>query len=91
MITKNYRIADRVVSVSSIYDEVHSYCRDYLTDEEAEYSVSTSQEDIDFERRKSDRENELEGLPVVDHRDSYLEELAVYRRIAEKMLRRSPF
>lgn len=86
MITKNYRIADKVVSVSSIYDEVHSYCRDYLTDEEAEYSVSTSQEDIDFERRKSDRENELEGLPVVDHRDSYLEELAVYRRIAEKML-----
>lgn len=86
MITKNYRIADRVVSVSSIYDEVHSYCMDYLTDEEAEYSVSTSQEDIDFERRKSDRENELEGLPVVDHRDSYLEELAVYRRIAEKML-----
>ena len=85
MITKNYRIADRVVSVSSIYDEVHSYCSEYLTDEEAEYAVVTSREDIDYERRKSARENELEGLPVREYRDSYLEELAVYRKIAEKM------
>ena len=86
MITRNYKIADRVVKISSIYDEVHRYCEDYATDEHADYSVLTSQEDIDFERIKSRKEDELEGIPVRSFHDSYLEELAVYRRIATEMI-----
>ena len=27
-----YKIADKVVEVTSIYAEVHEYCTDYLTD-----------------------------------------------------------
>jgi len=81
-----YKIADKVVEVNSIYDEVHEYCADYLTDEPADYSVTTSQEDIDFEREKSAREDEVEGNPTRHFSDSYLEELAVYRKIAEKMI-----
>ena len=86
MITRNYKIADRVVKISSVYDDVHTYCRDYATDELADYSVVTSQEDIEFERMKSRREEELEGIPVHSFSDGYLEELAVYRRIAEEMI-----
>jgi hypothetical protein len=85
MIKNNYRIADRVVCIDSLYDEVHDYCKDYLTDEEAEYTVSTSMSDIDSERRRSADEDRFEGHPVQEYSDSYLEELAVYRRIAEKM------
>ena len=81
-----YKIADKVVKVTSIYAEVHEYCTDYLTDEPADYSVTTTQADIDFEREKSAREDEIEGIPVRHFSDSYLEELAVYRKIAEKML-----
>ena len=81
-----YKIADKVVEVNSIYDEVHEYCADYLTDEPADYSVTTSQEDIDFEREKSASEDEVEGIPTRHFSDSYLEELAVYRMIAEKMI-----
>ena len=86
MITRKYKIADKVVEVNSIYDEVHEYCSDYQTDEPADYSVTTTQADIDFERQKSAREDEVEGIPVRHFSDSYLEELAVYRKIAEKML-----
>ena len=78
-------IADRVVCVDSLYDEVHDYCRDYLTDKEAEYTVTTDKSDIDSERQRSANEDRFEGRPVQVYSDSYLEELAVYRKIAEKM------
>ena len=86
MITRKYKIADKVVEVTSIYAEVHEYCTDYQTDENAEYSVTTTQADIDFEREKSAREDEIEGIPIRQFTDSYLEKLAVYRKIAEIML-----
>ncbi|HNZ98830.1 hypothetical protein [Ruminococcus sp.] len=85
MIKNNYMIADRVVCVDSLYDEVHDYCRDYLTDKEAEYTVITDKSDIDSERQRSANEDRFEGRPVQVYSDSYLEELAVYRKIAEKM------
>ena len=81
-----YKIADKVVEVTSIHAEVHEYCSDYLTDEPVDYSVTTTQADIDFERQKSAREDEIEGIPTRQFTDSYLEELAVYRKIAEKMI-----
>lgn len=39
MITRKYKIADKVVEVTSIHAEVHEYCTDYLTNEPADYSV----------------------------------------------------
>ena len=86
MMTRKYKIADKVVEVTSIYAEVHEYCTDYQTDENVDYSVTTTQADIDFEREKSAREDEIEGIPTRQFSDSYLEELAVYRKIAEQMI-----
>lgn len=85
MIARKYKIAEKVVEISSLYSKVHDYCADYLTDEPADYTVTVTQEDIAFEREKSAREDALEGIPVRTFSESYLEELAVYRRIAEKM------
>ena len=86
METGNYKIAEKVVRVTSLYSEVHEYCADYRTDEDADYSVFTTQADIDFEREKSAREDEAEGIPTRHFTDSYLEELAVYRKIALQMI-----
>ncbi|MEE3451549.1 MAG: hypothetical protein VZR27_12815 [Acutalibacteraceae bacterium] len=83
---RNYKIADKVVEINSIYDKVHEYCADYQTDEPAVYCVITTQEDIEFEREKSARGDKIEGIPIRHFSDSYLEELAVYRKIAEKMI-----
>ena len=83
---RNYKIADKVVEINSIYDEVHEYCAGYQTDEPVDYCVITTNADIDFEREKSAREDEFEGRPIRHFSDGYLEELAVYRKIAEKMI-----
>jgi hypothetical protein len=79
-------IAGVNISVTSIYDEAYELCRDYLTDGEPEFSVSVSAEDIARERELNFREAAAEGIPVVDYPDSYLETLAVYRKIASAML-----
>ncbi len=74
------------VAVVSLFDEVYDFCHDYLTDAPADMSVSVTSEDIFNEKIKNIREAQLEGLPVVDYPDSYLETLAVYRKIVTKML-----
>ena len=44
--TKKYKIAGKVIEVTSIYEKVHDYCKDYETDEQADFSVITTAEDI---------------------------------------------
>ena len=83
--TNLYRFAGRTIQVTSLYQEVHDYCREYRTSGTPDFEVVTSQADIDFEREKSAKEDRAEGRPVRDYSDWYLEELAVYRKIAERM------
>ena len=85
MFTGKYKMADKVIKVTSMYEKVHDYCRDYLTDEPADFSVDISEEDIIYEKQKSDSEYAYEGLPAPDFSDDLLEETAVYRKIAEEM------
>lgn len=83
--TKKYKMADKVIEVTSIYEKVHDYCRDYETDEQADFTVAITSDDIALEKKKSDSEYAYEGLPAPDFSDALLEETAVYRKIAEKM------
>ena len=48
--------------------------------------METSQADIEYERERNIRAAELEGRHPYDATDSYLEELAVYRKISERMI-----
>ena len=85
------RLADVNIEIHSIHDEVHRLCRNYLTEDEADMSVSVTQEDIAFEREMNRREAETENIPLVDYPGSYLETLAVYRKIAVHMLPHDTF
>ena len=85
MFTQNYKIADKIVTVSSIYEKVHRYCQDYQTEEPAEYSVTITERDIEFEREKSRKTDLKEHRRPREFPPEYLEELAVYRKICEKM------
>ncbi len=86
METGMYLIAGKRIAVQSIYPDVHSYCADYRTaDGEPDLTVTVTEQMIAYEREKSAREDRLEGREPVLYPDSYLEELAVYRQIAEKM------
>ena len=80
-----YHIADKCIEIASIYTKVHELCGPYSDEGTSDFSVEIQQADIDFEREKSAREDRVEGIPVRRHSDAYLETLAVYRKIAERM------
>lgn len=79
-------LAGKNIAVKSLFDEVYDFCRDYLTDKPADITVTVTPEDILYEKRVNAREAQIEGIPVEDYPDSYLETLAVYRKIATNML-----
>ena len=76
MITDRYEFAGKTVEVNSLHEAVHRYCAAYRTDAPADFSVTISQEDIEYERTREE---------TPGHADAYLEELAVYRKVSEKM------
>ncbi|MBP5261299.1 MAG: hypothetical protein J6Z43_04125 [Clostridiales bacterium] len=76
MITNDYRFAGKTVRICSLYEDVHSYCSAYLSEEEPIFTVTTTEEDIEYELSRSE---------IKTWRPGYLEELAVYRQIAERM------
>ena len=75
--TKKYKIADKVIEVTSIYEKVHEYCKDYLTDEPADFSVNIIPDDIVYEKQKTASEYAYEGLQIPNFSDALLEETAV--------------
>lgn len=81
-----YKIADRNIIISSLHSEVHCLCRDYCFPlGEADFTVETVQNDIELEREKSVRADQAAGREIRLFSDGYLETLAVYRKIAERM------
>ena len=88
MTTFTISLADFCVEINSIFETTHTFCRDYLCEGTPEFSVTISPEDITFEREKSAKEDLLEGIPVRQFSDEYLETLAVYRKICAKLLER---
>ena len=80
-----YRFAGVTVEISTLGMETHTLCASYRAEGIADFSVETMLTDIAYEREKSAREDEKAGVPVRRFPDWYLETLAVYRKIAEKM------
>lgn len=78
-------LAGQVIGISALYDETRVFCKDYLTDGSASFHVEVTPADIAFEREKSDREAAMEGRVPVAYSNEYLETLAVYRKIAERL------
>lgn len=81
-------LAETAIGVSAIFPSTRDFCRDYLTEEAPELTISIVPEDIVFEREKSAQEDALEGIPTRSFPDYYLETLAVYRKIAVEMLQK---
>lgn len=82
-----YRIAEHIVCIHSLHGEIHAMCRKYqVAEQKQEIVISTTQSDIDAEKEKSRAEDRLEGIPVREFSDGYLETLAVYRKLAAALL-----
>ncbi len=78
-------MADLNIGVESQFEAVHEMCRGYRTEVGPDFAVSTTPADIEFERAKSAAEDRAEGHAVREYKDPYLETLAVYRKIAERL------
>ena len=79
-------IAGIKVKIQSVHGYLKKFCADYLTDGKADITVCTSQADIEQEREYDRKEKEQEGLPVQQFTDSYMETLAVYRKIVNQLV-----
>lgn len=85
----NYKIADIVFKINSLFEDVHTFCRDYVhPDSGFEYEINISREDIDYESDISEKTDIAEGRKPYKYPDGYLELLAVYRKLAGFALER---
>ena len=82
---KTYKIADRCFALEAINYDVYELYEKFAYQGEPEFVITTNDEDILFEREKSRREREFEGLKPYEFKDGYLETLAAYRKLAVKM------
>ena len=75
---RTYRIADKKIKINSLFENVHSLCEAYVYDgSDYDFEVVITEDDIAFERTRSEH--------GTISQDPYLEELAVYRKISDKM------
>lgn len=81
------KLAERVIGVDCLYPYAEKFCAGYLADDGAErdFSVSISEDDLAFERKKSESERALEGIEPRSFAPQYLETLAIYRKICNRM------
>lgn len=79
MYTGLYRIADHTVEIRSQHEAVQRMCRDYACEGSADFTVEIQPADIEGERVHQTEEGVFS--------DAYLETLAVYRRLVERLLR----
>lgn len=82
---QRYRIADRIIEISSLHPLIHEQCGEYCTAGVPDFSLEITPPDLSFEREKSAQADKAEERAIQFYSDDYLETLAVYRKIAERM------
>lgn len=76
MFTTTIRLAEKVIRIHSIYPNICRICKEYLVEsEEVDFEITTTQEDIS-----------RESVPTERYSDGYLETLAIYRKICDRIL-----
>ena len=78
-------LADTVFQVTALFEDTKRFCGDYLSQKAPQYVITVTERDIDFERQRANQKQK-EGLPPVVYSDSYLETLALYRKMAEQLV-----
>lgn len=89
MVDFTLEVAGHPVGVSAVYESTKEYCQAYLSDWLPVFSIEITQADLALEREKWRREQQVEGLPVCELPDAYLEATAVQRKLAEQLFERN--
>ena len=80
-----YRLADRIIEIRSLHLMIHEQCREYRAVGVPDFRIEITPSDIVFEREKSAQADKAEERAIQFYSDGYLETLAAYRKIAERM------
>jgi len=80
------KLADKMIHCSVMYPSTAEFCNNYWTVQPPEIFVKTEQADIDAERVLAEKEDARLALPKTHYSDSYLETLALYRKIIHALL-----
>jgi hypothetical protein len=83
------KIAGSVVCVQPLFQSTREYCRDYLTDQNPEYFVTVSREDLAFEQMMLEREAVEEGLKIRKFTEPFLERTTIQRKVADHLQERN--
>ena len=80
------KIAGKTAAVTSLFDSTRDYCRAYLTEEEPDFHIAVTREDLTFEQEFLRREAMEEGIRIRVFTDPFLDRAAIQRKVAENLL-----
>ena len=81
-------IAGQAIAVTSLFESTKDYCKKYLTDRNADFSVTVSRQDLEEEQTLLRQEALEEGLKPRVFGDPFLERNSIQRQIAQLLLDR---
>ena len=82
-------IAGAVVRVQPLFQSTMEYCRPYLTDQEPDFFVTVTSEDLTREQQLLDQEAVEEGLKFRKFKEPFLERSTIQRRVADYLVNRN--
>ena len=85
----NLKIAGHVGKVHSLFDSTKDYCRNYLTEEDAEFEVVVTPGDLAFEQAELLAEAKAEGMKPRKFTDPFLDRAAIQRKFADYLFTHS--
>jgi len=78
-------IAGKRAAVTSLFDSTRDYCRRYLTEEEPDFAVTVTREDLEFEQAELLAEALAEGMKPRVFTAPFLDRAAIQRKVAEQL------
>ena len=80
------KIAGHTASVNALFDSTRHYCARYLTEEEPEFSITVTREDLQKEQTALLEEAKREGIRPRVFTDPFLERAAIQNKLARHLL-----
>ena len=77
------KIAGRTALVHSLFDSTRDYCKAYLTEDEPEFAITVTREDLAFEQAELLAEAKAEGMKPRKFTDPFLDRAAIQRAFAD--------
>ncbi len=80
------KLADLPVRIRPVHPEMANFLRQYRSDEAPVFTLEMDRSDLERERVIDAENRAAEGLPPLKTSDQYVETLALYRKLAERMI-----